>query len=136
MSAVDELDHLIATRPDASAYARYVVRTICQRHVDETPFDETPHEWYARATRSEAALNAILCVRINRADMNEVITTIENIQSLEAGTYAEIDQNAALTVNNVPDIADRLNARLNREIAELLTSAEPNARRAEDKVPA
>jgi len=111
------------------------VRWFCGQHVRETPWDETPHEWYARATRTEAALNSTLRARINRADMNEVITTMEELESVEAGTHQNLKQNAALTVNNKPALLEAINNRLTREIAELLASAEPMAR-AGVKVPA
>lgn len=101
------------------------VRWFCGQHVRETPFDEDPHRWYERATRTEAALNATLRARINRHYMNEVITTMEELESVEAGTHQDLVQNQALTVNNKPDILDRLNQQLSREIAELLAHTEP-----------
>jgi len=112
------------------------VKWFCGQHVRETPWDETPHEWYARATRTEAVLNSVLRAAVNRHNMNEIITTMEEIESVEAGTHQDLVQNKTLTVNNKPELLDSLNARLNREVAELLAHTEPLTRRAEDKVPA
>ena len=101
------------------------VRWFCGQHVRETPWDENPHRWYERATRTEAALNSVLRGRVNRHHMNEVITTMEELESVDAGTHPELDQNRTLTINNKPDLLDRLQAQLTREVAELLAHVEP-----------
>lgn len=97
----------------------------CGQHVRETPWDETPHQWYQRATRTEAALNSALLGRVNRHYMNEVITTMEEIESVEAGTHPDLRQNTALTINNKPDLLDRLGSQLAEEVTELLAHTEP-----------
>lgn len=111
------------------------VRWFCGQHVRETPFDEQPLQWIERAQRTEAALNATLRGRINRHYMNEVITTMEELESVECGTHPDLVQNQALTVNNKPDLLDALNAQLTREVAALLAHVEPMAA-TKEKVPA
>jgi hypothetical protein len=78
-----------------------------------------------RANRSCAALTAAIGARVNPIFMDEVLTTFAEIESVECGTHPDLEVNAALTVNNKPDLLDKLNARLTREVAELLAHTEP-----------
>jgi len=116
-------------------HARWLVREYCGRHINDTPARETSHQWIARATRTEAALNAALRARVNRIHFNEVISTLEEIREVHAGKHPDIEQNATLTIDNVPKMLEDLNITLNDSITELLACAEPFAR-AEEKVSA
>ncbi len=120
--------------PASDMHARWLVREYCGRHIDDTPAVETSREWIARATRTEAALNAALEAKVNRIHFNEVISTLEELRSVHAGTHPGIEQNQALTINNVPKMLEDINIILNEQIGELLAHAEPMNRRAEDKV--
>jgi len=123
-------------RPVSDSHARWLVRTYCGKHIDETPKAESSHDWIARALRTEAALNAALKARVNRINFNEVIVALEELRQVHAGTHPDIDQNATLTVNSVPKMLEDLNIALNEAIGDLLARAEPMRNRAEDKVPA
>lgn len=114
-----------------SMHARWLVRWFCERHVEETPAAETSTEWIVRAQRTQTALNAALGARVNQADMFEVITTLEELQSVECGTHPDIKQNAALTINNVPALTEALNFRLTDEVTDLLAHTEPLPRKKE-----
>lgn len=111
-------------RPASDMHARFLVRTYCGRHIDETPAVEEPVEWIGRAMRTEAALNAALCARVNRIHFNQVICALEELRSVHAGTHPDIVQNATLTINNVPELLETLNTEVNEHITELLTHAE------------
>jgi hypothetical protein len=67
--------------------------------------------------------------------MREVIRLFEELHEVHAGNHPDIDRNAALTVNNVPDLIDGLQEQINAAIGELLDHTEPFARTGE-KVPA
>lgn len=112
-------------------HARWLVRWFCERHVEETPAAETSTEWILRAQRTQTALNAALGARVNQTDMFEVITTLEELQSVECGTHPDIDQNATLTINNMPAIREALFLRFVREVTDLLAHAEPLPRKKE-----
>jgi hypothetical protein len=120
--------------PASDTHARWLVRTYCGKHIDETPKGEPSMDWIARALRTEAALNAALKARVNRINFNEVVSTLEELREVHAGTHPDIEQNAALTINNVPDLLDSLQAQVNATIGDLLAHTEPMTRRAEDKV--
>ena len=119
--------------PASDMHARWLVRHYALRHVAETEWNETPAAWIARARRTQAALNAALGVRINGADLNQLITDFEELESLECGTHPDLVVNNAGTVDNTGELTDRINAQINATITELLTTAEPLTR-AEDKV--
>lgn len=122
--------------PVSDMHARWLVRHYAKQHVAETPAAETAQVWIARAIRTEASINAALGARINRADLNQLITDFEELESVECGTHQDLVRNAAQTVDNTLGLTEHVTAKINATITELLASAEPMNRRAEDKVPA
>jgi predicted Rossmann fold nucleotide-binding protein DprA/Smf involved in DNA uptake len=106
-------------------HARYLIRRVCAQHVEETPLNESPREEISRAIRSCAALTASLGARVNPIFMREVIRIFEELHTVHTGTHDLINQNAALTINNVPDLIDRYQAQINKAITELLEHTEP-----------
>lgn len=119
--------------PASDMHARWLVRHYAQQHVAETEWDEPSKAWIARARRTQAAMNAALGVRVNGADLNQLITDFEELESLECGTHPDLNVNRAGTVDNTQELTDRINAQINATVTELLQSAEPLTR-AEDKV--
>jgi len=122
--------------PVSPMHAAWLVRRVCGKHVEEAPLNETGGEYVARSIRSCAALTASLGARVNPIFMHEVIRLLEELHEVHAGTHADLRQNAALTVNNAPDLIDRLQQQISGAVQELLAHTEPLTRRAEDKVPA
>jgi len=120
-------------KPVSDSHARWLVRWYARQHVAETEARETSGDWIKRATRTQAAMNAALGVRINGADLNQLITDFEELESLECGTHPDLIVNNAGTVDNTAELTDRINAQINATVTELLQSAEPLTR-AEDKV--
>lgn len=131
MSAREDLYRLIEGRSEASGYARFQVREVCRRHVEETPLVESGREEVGRAIRSCAALTAAIGARVNPIFMREVIRLFEELHEVHAGQHPDLDQNAALTLNNKPDLLDRLQEQINHAITELLAHTEPFARAGE-----
>jgi len=117
-------------------HAAWLVRRVCGKHVEEAPLNETGGEYVARSIRSCAALTATLGARVNPIFMHEVIRLLEELHEVHTGAHADLRQNAALTVNNAPDLIDRLQQQISAAVADLLAHTEPLTRRAEDKVPA
>lgn len=120
-------------KPVSDSHARWLVRWYAQQHVNETEWDESTGAWIARARRTQAAMNAALGARINGADLNQLITDFEELESLECGTHPDLVVNNAGTVDNTQELTDRINQQINDTITELLVSAEPMSR---EKVPA
>jgi len=117
-------------------HAAWLVRRVCGRHVEEAPLNESGGEYVARSIRSCAALTATLGARVNPIFMHEVIRLLEELHEVHAGTHHDLDQNAALTVNNSPDLTDRLQVQIRAAVSDLLQHTEPLTRRAEDRIPA
>jgi len=117
-------------------HAAWLVRRVCGKHVEEAPLNETCGEYVARSIRSCAALTATLGARVNPIFMHEVIRLLEELHTVHAGTHRDLRQNAALTVNNAPDLIDRLQQQISGAVQELLAHTEPLTRRAEDRIPA
>lgn len=113
--------------PVSSSHAAWLVRRVCAQHVEEAPLNESGAEYVARSRRSCAALAASLGARVNPIFMHEVIRLLEELFEVHAGTHEAIEQNAALTVNNVPDLIDQLQQQISKAVDELLTHTEPIA---------
>jgi len=122
--------------PVSGMHAAWLVRRVCGKHVEEAPLNESGGEYVARSIRSCAALTATLGARVNPIFMHEVIRLMEELHEVHAGTHHDLAQNGALTVNNAPDLIDRLQVQISAAVQDLLAHTEPLARRAEDKVPA
>ena len=122
--------------PASGMHAAWLVRRVCGKHVEDAPLNETGGEYVARSIRSCAALTATLGARVNPIFMHEVIRLLEELHEVHAGTHADLDQNQALTVNNAPDLIDRLQQQISGAVNELLAHTEPLTRRAEDRIPA
>ena len=120
--------------PVSGMHAAWLVRRVCGKHVEEAPMNETGGEYVARSIRSCATLTATLGARVNPIFMHEVIRLLEELHEVHAGTHQDLLQNQALTVNNAPDLIDRLQQQISAAVADVLAHTEPLTRRAEDKV--
>ena len=78
-------------------------------------------------------MTAALGARVNGADLNQLITDFEELESVETGTHQDLVVNRAGTVDNTQELTDRIQSQINATVTELLQSAEPLTR-AEDKV--
>jgi hypothetical protein len=116
-------------------HARWLVRHYAKQHVSETEWNETAGAWIARARRTQAAMNAAIGARVNGADLNQLITDFEELESVECGTHPDLVVNNAGTVDNTLELTERVTKQINASITELLACAEPFAR-AEEKVSA
>jgi dTDP-4-dehydrorhamnose reductase len=121
--------------PASNMHARWLVRHYAKQHVTETLWDEPSREWIARARRTQAAMNAAIGARVNGADLNQLITDFEELESVECGTHPDLVVNNAGTVDNTLELTERVTAQINASITELLACAEPFAR-TEEKVSA
>jgi len=116
-------------------HARWLVRKYAKQHVSETEWNESSYSWIARARRTQAAMNSAIGARVNGADLNQLITDLEELESVETGTHPDLVVNNAGTVNNTLELTERITKQVNDSITELLACAEPFAR-AEEKVSA
>lgn len=114
--------------PASVTHARFLVRFYAQKHVEESPANESPGAWIVRAKGTERKINAALNMRINRADLNQLITDYEELESFEVGTHQDLRVNAAGTVDNRVDVLEQVLAKITATVHELLASAEPFAR--------
>jgi len=73
--------------------------------------------------------------RVNGADLNQLITDFEELESVECGTHPDLVVNNAGTVDNTLELTERVTRQINDSITELLACAEPFAR-VEEKVSA
>lgn len=111
-------------RPVTPGHAAWLVRKVCAQHVEEQPADQSQIGEVLRATRSCAALSAAIGARVNPIYMDEVLRLMEELFEVKAGTHEGIQQNAALTVNNVPELEGELQGRINTAITDLLAHTE------------
>ena len=103
--------------------ARIMVQQLVRSFVDATPFNEEPNAFVTRALRLQASLGRILGVTPSHFDIEELICTFEELDSVEHGTHPELVTNLAGTVDNTDLVRDYLNGRIGRETTDLLTNA-------------
>ena len=115
----------MSIRKVTEEHARQVILSQCRQFVEDTPAREPGHDWDARLENLAKHLTAETGADIENAtaDLRELITTLEELQSVDTGTHYRIVLNAALTIDNRPDLRDELNRDLNDELAMVLQLA-------------
>jgi hypothetical protein len=103
--------------------ARIMVQALVRSFVDQTLVEESSNEWVARALRTQQMLGRILGVTPNHHDIEELITSFEELESVDAGTHPDIVRNAAYTVDNTLALTEHLLGRINQETSALLANA-------------
>ena len=103
--------------------ARIMVTRLCKNFVTDTPADETENEWVARALLLQQQLGRIIGVTPAADDIKELITTLEELESVELGTHQDLVRNSAGTVDNTAALTEHLMNRLNQETTDLLEHA-------------
>jgi hypothetical protein len=106
-------------------HARQIILSQCRRFVEDTPAREPGHEWDARLENLAKHLSTETGADIENAlaDLRELITTLEELQSVDTCTHHRIVLNQALTIDNRPDLRDELNRDLSDELAMVLSVA-------------
>lgn len=100
--------------------ARIMVQVLCRSFVTSTPANEPPAGWVNRALKLQDTLGRLLGVKPSVDDITEIITSFENLESIEAGTYPGVDYNRALTVDTRPNLVDDMIRRIYTDTNTLL----------------
>lgn len=103
--------------------ARIMVQTLVRSFVDATPANEDERAWVLRALKLQQSLGKILGATPNHHDIEELITSYEELESVEAGTHPDLVANLARTVDNTDVVTDYLLGRIGRETTDLLNHA-------------
>jgi|GEM_PF-4786838 len=112
----------MSIRKTTERHAKAVILEQCRQFIEDTTWDEPGHVWDQRAEALAAELQHHTGADIPAAisDLRELLTTLEEIQSVDAGTHYRIVLNQALTIDNRPDLLDELAVTLRDNVAELL----------------
>lgn len=103
--------------------ARIMVQTLTKSFVDATPAFEEPGAYVIRARRLQDQLGRVLGVTPTHWDVEELITSYEELESVETGTHPELVTNLARTIDNTDVVTDYLLGRIGRETTTLLNNA-------------
>ena len=115
----------MSIRKVTEEHACQIILSQCRQFVEDTPAREPGHEWDARLENLAKHLTAETGADIENAtaDLRELITTLEELQSVDTNTHYRIVLNQALTIDNRPDLRDEINRNLRDELAMLLSVA-------------
>ena len=115
----------MSIRKTTERHAKAVILSQCRQFIEDTTWDEPGHVWDRRSDELAAHLQHETGADIPAAiaDLRELLTTLEEIQSVDAGTHHRIVLNQALTIDNRPDLRDELAVTLRDNVAELLQVA-------------
>lgn len=103
--------------------ARIMVQALCRSFVDATPYLEDDLDYVRRERKLQQQLGRILGVTPTAADIIELVTTYEELESVETGTHPDLVTNMARTVDNTLAVTENLLARVNRETSDLLENS-------------
>jgi hypothetical protein len=112
--------------------ARQIIRELCAQFIEDEPA-RSENEFDLDRGRSlinlELDISAKLGHVIRPGSLDEALTTLGEIQSVECGTHPDLIQNQALTINTAPDILDTLERQLKEDVYFVLQAAGFTARR-------
>jgi hypothetical protein len=100
-----------------------MVGHLVRSFVDATPVGESEQEWTARALRLQASLGRVLGVMPSHYDIEELVTTFEELESVEHGTHPELVTDMSGITDNTDLVRDYLLGRVGRETTDLLNNA-------------
>lgn len=103
--------------------AQLMVQTLVRSFVDATPAYEDGNSFVSRALKLQTSLGKILGVTPTHWDIEELITSFEELESVETGTHPELVTNLARTIDNTDVVTDYLLGRIGRETTALLNNA-------------
>lgn len=113
----------MSTRKVTEEHARRIILSHSRQFVEDTTWDEPGHIWDQRLEKLAKFLDNETGTDISEkatADLRELVTTLEEIQSVDTGTHPDIRLNGSGTVDNRNDLRDRLAQTLQDNVAELL----------------
>lgn len=116
----------MSTRKTTQRHAQAVILEQCRQFIEDTPWDEPGTAWDARVEELAKRLDDKTGADISEKaipDLRELLTTLEELQSVEAGTHYRIVMNHALTIDNRPDLRDELGSTLRDNVYELLQAS-------------
>ena len=103
--------------------AQIMTQALCRSFVKNSPWDESPNAWARRALDLQASIARIIGFTPTSDDIKELVTSFEQLESIECGTHQDLDRNEARTVDNSLDLTERLIARINTETWTLLNNS-------------
>lgn len=107
------------------AQARHIITSMCRQFIEDEPArGESALDEERRTAQLEWDISAAIGASIRPGSLEDTLTTLAGVQSVECGTHPDVVQNAALTVNTAPDVMDRLNDQLREELYFVLQAAE------------
>jgi len=103
--------------------AHIMTQALCRVFVQQTPARENPANWVKRSLALQASIARIIGFTPTSDDITELVTSLEELESVETGTHPDLVRNEARTVDNSLDLTERLMARINTETWTLLNNS-------------
>jgi hypothetical protein len=103
--------------------AHIMTQALCRVFVQNTPAHENPANWVKRALELQASVARIIGVMPIDTDIEELVTSFEELESIECGTHPDLVRNETRTVDNSLDLTERIVARINTETWTLLNNS-------------
>lgn len=103
--------------------AHIMTQALCRVFVRNTPAYELPADWVKRSLVLQASIGRIIGFTPTVDDITELVTSFEELESVECGTHPDLVRNEARTVDNSLDLTERIMARLNAETWTLLNNS-------------
>jgi len=103
--------------------ARAIIRAYCFDYADNEPAALTWWEEERLLNDLTLRLSWYVGRPLTASHIQDVLTTIDELDSVEFGTHPDIERNQAGTIDNTDQLTEALNERLNTEIIQVLSLA-------------
>ena len=103
--------------------AHIMTQALTRAFVKNTPWDEQPAAWVKRSLDLQASIGRIIGATPTVDDITELVTSFEELESVETGTHPDLVRNEARTVDNSLPLTEAILARINQETWTLLNNA-------------
>jgi len=104
--------------------ARWAVKSASRQHSEDTPArGETPEQWEDRLQDTANFITWQIGANVSPIDLEDIIVTWEELDSVDCGTHPDLNVNNAGTVDDTPKLREDLARRMSEEISFLLSRA-------------
>ena len=113
----------MSVRKITEQWARRTILSQCKQFIEDTPARETVADEEARFENLAKFLSFVTGADINEkasSALDELVTTLAELQSLDTGTHPDIELNESRTVDNRDMIRDNLDSLIGDQLYTLL----------------
>jgi hypothetical protein len=111
--------------PITAYHARFIIAYYCHQYAANEPANITPIDAERAIEDLTRQLSWYVGKTLNSTIIGDIITTIDELDSIDAETHPDIELNETRTIDNRDELRERLDMRLDDEISDALVGWHP-----------